>query len=63
MSQRIFGNTVVKYGIMGNHQLVGIKEGLDVIPDLRENRGVSNIAFMNAMNLYVAPEKRRLGIN
>ena len=48
---------------MGNHQLVGIKEWLNMLPDFRKDWGIGNVFFMNAMDLNVAPEKRRLWID
>ena len=43
---------------MGNHQLVGIKKWLNMLPDFRKDWGIGNVFFMNAMDLNVAPEKK-----
>ena len=48
---------------MGNYQLFGGVEALDVFPNLREGGSVSDIAFVDAVNLDVTPEEWGLGVD
>ena len=63
MEQGIFQNAVVKGGVVGNHELIGREEFLDVLPHLRKGRGVFYIALVDPVNLGVTPKKGRLRVN
>jgi len=50
-------HAIVEGCVVRDDQAIALKEGRDVFPDLREGGGVGDIAFVNTVNLNVAPEE------